>query len=70
MLTEAEMFEYPDLASLDYCLWGWMKREGYKRKTDAPDESLARILDDAVLIRKAKINSDEKHANFSHVLQR
>jgi hypothetical protein len=48
-----------------------MKREGYKRKTDAPDKSLARILDAAASIRKAKINSDKKkHANFANELQR
>ena len=70
MLTEIELFEYPDLTALNFCLWGWMKREGYKRKIDAPDESLARILDAAARIRKAKINSDEKHANFAHESRR
>ena len=69
-VAEIELFEYPDLTPFDYCFWAWMKGEGYKRKTDAPGESLARISDAAARIRKAKINSDEKHANFAHELLR
>jgi len=60
-----ELFEYPDLTPLDYCLLCWVKGEGYKRKTDATDESPARILDAAARIRKAKINSD-KNTQTSH----
>jgi hypothetical protein len=40
-------FEFTDLSRLDFCLWGWMKSEVYKRNTDTPDEPLARILDAA-----------------------
>jgi len=29
MLAEIELFESPDLIPLDFCLWGWMKREVY-----------------------------------------
>jgi len=64
MLTEIELFEYPDITPIDYCLWGSMKREVYKRKADAPDESLARISDAAARTRTAKINSDEKQATL------
>jgi hypothetical protein len=32
---------------LDFCLWGWIKREAYKRKVDTRDELLARIFDAA-----------------------
>ena len=33
-------------------MWGWMKSEFYKRKVDAGDELLARILDAAARITK------------------
>jgi hypothetical protein len=36
-----------DLTPLDFCLWGWIKNEVYKRKVDIRDELLARILDAA-----------------------
>jgi len=36
MVTEIELFEFPDLTLLDFYLWSWMKRGlqkkgGYKR---------------------------------------
>jgi hypothetical protein len=34
MIDEIELFESPDLTSLGFCLWGWMKSEVYKRKVD------------------------------------
>jgi hypothetical protein len=69
MLTVIELFEYPNPTPLDYCVWCWLKREGYETKTDVPDESSVRILDAAARISKAKINSDEKHAIFAHELR-
>jgi hypothetical protein len=39
-----------------------MKSEVYKRNVDTWDEFLARILDDAVRIKKREDNSDEQHA--------
>jgi len=36
--TELEVFEAPDLIPLDFCLWGWMKREGYNGDVDRRDE--------------------------------
>jgi hypothetical protein len=36
MVTETEMFEYgahcTPIPPLDFCLWGWMKIEVYKKK--------------------------------------
>jgi hypothetical protein len=37
---------------LDFYLWGWMKREVYKRKVDTRDELLARILDVAACVKR------------------
>jgi hypothetical protein len=41
MVAELDLFESPDLTSLDFYLWGWIK-----------DELLARILDAAARIKK------------------
>jgi len=38
--------------TFDFCLWGWMNSEVYKRKLDTPDELLACILDAAARIKK------------------
>ena len=48
MASVVQLFEYPDLALLDFCSWGSLKREVYKRKVDTRDELLTRILDAAV----------------------
>jgi hypothetical protein len=50
MITETEPLDSPYLTPLDFCFWGWMKSEVYKRKVDTPDELLARILDVAACI--------------------
>jgi hypothetical protein len=42
-VTEAELFESPDLTLLDY-LWGLIKSEFYKRNVDTRDELLAGIM--------------------------
>jgi hypothetical protein len=52
MVTETKFFDSPDLTELDFCLWGWMNKEVYKRKEDAWDELLAQILDPAARIKK------------------
>jgi len=52
MVTEIEPSRSPDITPLDFCLWGWMKSEVCKRKVDAGDELLARILDAAARITK------------------
>jgi hypothetical protein len=34
-VTERELFECPvEATSLDFCLWGWMKSEVYRRNVD------------------------------------
>jgi hypothetical protein len=38
--------------ALDFCLWGWIKSEVYKRRVDTRDELLARILDTAALVNQ------------------
>jgi hypothetical protein len=40
---------------LDFCLWGWMKNEVYKRKVDTRHKLLARILDAAVSIKMYEV---------------
>ena len=52
MVTVLEPPRSPNLTPLRFCLWGWMKIEVYKRKVDAGDELLARILDAAARITK------------------
>jgi hypothetical protein len=52
MVTEIKLFESPDLTPLDFCLWGWMKSEVYKRKVDKRDELSAHILDAAARTKK------------------
>jgi hypothetical protein len=48
MATVVQLFESPDLASLNFCLLCWLKREIYKRKVDTRDELLTRIFNAAV----------------------
>jgi hypothetical protein len=62
---EMELRESPGLTPLDFCLWGWMNSEVYKRKVDTRDELLARIFNAAAHTRNVKINSDEQHAIFA-----
>ena len=52
-IPEVELSEYPELTPLDFWLCGCMKREGYKRRTDAQDELLTRILDAAARIKES-----------------
>ena len=52
MFTEMELFESPDLITLDFCLCGWKNSEAYKIKVDTPDEFLALTLDAAACIKR------------------
>jgi hypothetical protein len=53
MLTGTELFECSaEATSLDFCVWGWMKSEVYRRNVDTWDVLLARILDVAAGIKK------------------
>jgi hypothetical protein len=55
----------PDLTSLDFCLWGWMKNEVYRRKVDTWDELLDRIMDAIACIKERQ---DELRQTTRHVL--
>jgi hypothetical protein len=57
----------PDLTPLDFCLWGWMKSEVYRRKVDTWDELLDRIMD---AIARIKERQDELRRATHHVLTR
>ena len=57
----------PDLTPLDFCLWGWMKSEVYKRKVNTRDELLGRIMDAAALIRE---RAEALRQATQHVLPR
>jgi hypothetical protein len=54
----------PDLTPLDFCLWGWMKSEVYKR-VDTWDELLDHIMD---TIARIKERQDELRQATCHVL--
>jgi len=54
MVTEIELFESTDLTPLDFCWWGWMESEVYKRKVGTQDKLLACILDVAARSRKCE----------------
>lgn len=43
----------PDLSPLDYCLWGWMKDNVYKKKVNSREELVARIMDTAEQIKRS-----------------
>jgi hypothetical protein len=46
-----ELFESPELSPLEFCLWGWMNREIYRKNVVTRDEYLPRILDATVRIK-------------------
>jgi hypothetical protein len=52
VVTKTLLFESRDLNSLDFCLWGRLKGEVYKRKVDTREELIAGILDAAALLTK------------------
>jgi hypothetical protein len=57
----------PDLTPLDFCLWGWMNSEVYRRKVDTWEELLDRIMDAIARIKKRQ---DELRRATRHVLIR
>jgi hypothetical protein len=59
----------PDLTPLDFCLWGWMKSEIYKRKVDTQTNCSHACWMLLPAYRNVKINSDEQHAIFAYELQ-
>jgi len=57
----------PDLTLLDFCLWGLMKREVYRKKVDTRDELLVNILD---VIACMKERQDTLRRTTRHVFTR
>jgi hypothetical protein len=55
----------PDLTPLDFCLWGWMTSEVYRRKVDTWDEPLNRKMDAIACIKERQ---DELRRATRHVL--
>jgi len=54
MVTEIQLFESPNLTSLDICLCSRMKGDVYEWKVDTRDELLVRILDAAARKNKSR----------------
>jgi hypothetical protein len=52
MFIKIDLFESPDLTSLNFCLCGCMKSEVCTRNLDARDELFACILDAPACIKK------------------
>lgn len=42
------------LSIFSFCLWGWTKSDVYKRKVDAQDKLLTRILDATASTKKCE----------------
>ena len=70
MVTEIEVFVFPDVTMLDFGSWGWMKSKVYKQKVDTSDKLLALMLDLLPTYRSMKINLDEQHTIFAHNLRK
>jgi hypothetical protein len=51
--VKIQLFEVGAYRS-DICLWGWMKSEFYKEKENARDELVARIMNNAALIKQER----------------
>ena len=57
----------PDLTQLDFCFWGWIKSDVYRRKVDTRDEVLDHIMD---VIARIKERQDALRRSTRHVLKR
>ena len=53
MGVEIQLFEI-GVYRLDFCLWGWTKSEVYREKVNTRDESVARIMNSAALIKQER----------------
>ena len=53
MGVKIQLFEFGGYG-LDFCLWGWMKREVYKEKINTRDELVARIMNSAALLKQER----------------
>ena len=52
----------PDLTTLDFCLWGWLKGEVYRTKVDTLADLVARINNACVRIKDAVMSYGVQHA--------
>jgi hypothetical protein len=53
MGVKIQMFEVGAYNS-DFCLWGWMKNEVYKKNVNKRDELAARIMNSAAIIKQER----------------
>ena len=53
MGVEIQLFEVGAYI-YDFCLWGWMKSEVYKEKVNTREESVARIMNSAALLKQER----------------
>ena len=53
MGVEVQLFEVGAYTS-NFCLWGWMKSEVYKEKTNTTDVLVARSTNNAALINQER----------------
>ena len=49
-----QLYESPDVIVLHSYLWGWMNSKVYKRKLDAGDEFLARVLGAPACVKRGE----------------
>jgi hypothetical protein len=52
------------------CLWGWVKKEVYKRKVDKRDEFLARILNAAARVKDWEDELRRKTRDLSTLVEK
>jgi len=53
MCAKIQLFEVGALR-LDFCLWGWMKRELYKEEVNTRDELVAHIMNSAAVTKQER----------------
>jgi hypothetical protein len=74
MGVEVQLFEVqwpprsPDLIPLDFCLWGWMKGEVYKEKVNTRDELVARIINNAAVLKQERQDDLRRTTRFFFTL--
>ena len=70
MGVEIQLLEFGAYRS-DFCLWGWMKSEVYKEKANTRDELVARIMNNAALIKEERqTTSGELHVLLPRELKK
>jgi len=53
MGVKIQLFEFGAYRS-DFCLWGWMKSKVYKENVNTRDQSAARIMNSAAVIKQER----------------